>query len=139
MPAAGIDTPRSRATLGNRPMMTNSVVPIPNAAMARARRGRGMGYAVTECWPVARYRGEERRLGRAEGIKLYRTLLGLLGENPEICAVDSTSWFFRRFCKPICCFPPPAGLGCGFLLFNKDVHDCTSAYLPVDRCCTAGI
>src|SRR5471032_2241405 len=94
MPAAGMDTPRSRATLGNKPMMTNSVVPIPNAAMARARRGRGMGYAVTECWPVARYRGEERRLGRAEGIKLYRTLSSLLGENPEICAVDSTSWVF---------------------------------------------
>jgi hypothetical protein len=28
--------------LGRSPMMTNSVVPIPNAATARARRGNGM-------------------------------------------------------------------------------------------------
>jgi hypothetical protein len=49
---------------------------------------------VTECLPVARYRGEERWLGLAEGIKLYRTLLGLIGENPEFFADDSTSWVF---------------------------------------------
>jgi hypothetical protein len=78
-----------------------------------------MGSAVTECWPVARYRGEERRLGRAEGIKLYRTFLGLLGENPEICAVDSTSGFFGVLRADLCCFLPSGGLGCGFLPFNQ--------------------
>ena len=38
--AEGIDTPRSRATSGRMPMMTNSVVPIPKDAAASARIGR---------------------------------------------------------------------------------------------------
>src|SRR5713101_3498590 len=39
-PACGIVTPRSPATSGNSPMMTNSVVPMPNEARARANKGR---------------------------------------------------------------------------------------------------
>src|SRR6202163_2763758 len=38
-PAWGIVTPRSPATSGNSPMMTNSVVPMPNEARARANKG----------------------------------------------------------------------------------------------------
>lgn len=41
-PAVGTVTPKSAATSGSRPMITNSVVPIPKAPMARARRARGM-------------------------------------------------------------------------------------------------
>src|SRR5258706_7374591 len=36
-----MDTPRSRATSGRMPMMTNSVVPIAKAASANARIGSG--------------------------------------------------------------------------------------------------
>src|SRR5471032_577832 len=41
-PAPGIDTPRSAATSGNRPMMTNSVVPMPKALKARMSSERGI-------------------------------------------------------------------------------------------------
>src|ERR1700681_3440657 len=44
-PAWGIGTPRSPATSGNSPMMTNSVVPMPNEARARANRGGRLGEA----------------------------------------------------------------------------------------------
>ena len=37
-----IDTPRSAATSGSRPMMTNSLVPMPKAAAASAMRCKGM-------------------------------------------------------------------------------------------------
>jgi hypothetical protein len=37
-----MDTPRSAATSGSRPMMTNSVVPMQKDAMASARIGKGM-------------------------------------------------------------------------------------------------
>src|SRR5258705_11118072 len=42
MPATGAVTPKSVATSGRSPMMTNSVVPMPNAAAAKASRGRFM-------------------------------------------------------------------------------------------------
>ncbi len=41
--AVGTLTPKSSATWGSTPMITNSVVPIPKAPMARARSARGMG------------------------------------------------------------------------------------------------
>src|SRR6266481_1026562 len=44
-PAWGIVTPRSPATSGNSPMMTNSVVPMPNEARARANKGRRLAEA----------------------------------------------------------------------------------------------
>src|SRR5260370_37140882 len=44
-PALGIVTPRSPATSGNSPMMTNSVVPMPNEARARANKGRRLAEA----------------------------------------------------------------------------------------------
>src|SRR5882724_3368652 len=45
-PAWGIVTPRSPATSGNSPMMTNSVVPMPNEARARANKGRRLAEAA---------------------------------------------------------------------------------------------
>src|SRR5260221_727554 len=45
-PAWGIVTPRSPATSGNSPMMTNSVVPMPNEARARAKKESGLGEAA---------------------------------------------------------------------------------------------
>src|SRR6202171_1112569 len=44
-PACGIVTPRSPATSGNSPMITNSVVPMPNEARARANKGRRLAEA----------------------------------------------------------------------------------------------
>src|SRR5229473_1823564 len=44
-PAWGIVTPRSPATSGNSPMITNSVVPMPNEARARANKGRRLAEA----------------------------------------------------------------------------------------------
>src|SRR5260370_23899002 len=44
-PAWGIVTPRSPGTCGNSPMSTNSVVPMPNEARARANKGRRLAEA----------------------------------------------------------------------------------------------
>lgn len=42
----GIETPRSPATSGSRPMITNSVVPIPKALIASASRAAGMDFLL---------------------------------------------------------------------------------------------
>ncbi|MNH16424.1 hypothetical protein D3C79_760680 [compost metagenome] len=47
-PAPGIDTPRSAATSGSRPMMTNSVVPMAKALSARMISERGIARSLSE-------------------------------------------------------------------------------------------
>jgi hypothetical protein len=53
-PAIGIEMPNSAAMLGSSPAMTNSVVPIPNAAIASAQSAAGMALPVEG--PVAAWR-----------------------------------------------------------------------------------
>ena len=46
MPAVGMGTPRSAATLGKRPITTNSVVPTPSRPLPSNRGRRAAGFAV---------------------------------------------------------------------------------------------
>ena len=65
-PAWGIVTPRSPATSGNSPMITNSVVPIPNEANARASKGSGLveaGISVARGMSVYRFNGTNAGTG----------------------------------------------------------------------------
>ncbi|CAM5737816.1 hypothetical protein SBADM41S_00673 [Streptomyces badius] len=64
-PAVGTDVPRSSATLGSRPIMTNSVVPMPKALTARARRARGMGRAFRSHAGQGQGRAERRAVASA--------------------------------------------------------------------------
>ncbi|GAA2987641.1 hypothetical protein JCM13580A_47500 [Streptomyces drozdowiczii] len=63
----GTEVPRSSATLGRRPIITNSVVPMPKALTASASRARGMRETFPREGPAAALRGPVGACGHAEG------------------------------------------------------------------------
>src|SRR6266550_3946999 len=79
-PAPGIDIWKSAATSGSRPIMRNSVVPMPNAPIASASRAKGKGSALRlfDAVPVRRRVGVAHRRDR------------LCGVRPEVLFVDDS-------------------------------------------------
>src|SRR5258708_16169443 len=70
-PAGGIDMWKSAATSGSRPIMRNSVVPMPNAPIASASRARGKGLrsGLFDTLPARRRAGVAHRRDRFYGVR----------------------------------------------------------------------